>query len=367
MGQVPHRLATCTSDVPVTSQGVKQRPTSLRASTGRCRPVPRPVAAACHDPDRAYTVLFGRFSPGTNPPRRADSPWAKVVESNTPSTFWGRNEFLIRRLHSLSGLIPVGAYMVVHLLTNASLMNGPGTFQRAVYQIHSLGRLLPVVEWLFIFGPLLFHAIVGVVIIQGGRSNYDAYPYRKNLRYTFQRATGMIAMLFIFWHVFHMHGWFHFDAWRQNVVEPLGGARFRPFNAASSVAQAMRGTLAVALYFVGITSCVFHLANGLWTMGITWGLWTSPAAQRRADRVCIVFGIGLFLVSMSALAGTKLVDTKQALDTEDRMHRAKTAAGEVDSHESDHKRWSKAERERVEAVPSRTERSDGDESVSMSE
>ena len=27
-------------------------------------------------------------------------------------------------------------------------------------------------------------------------------------------------------------------------------------------------------------------ANGLWTMGITWGVWTSPAAQRRANYVC---------------------------------------------------------------------------------
>jgi succinate dehydrogenase / fumarate reductase cytochrome b subunit len=64
---------------------------------------------------------------------------------NASSSFLARHEFLIRRLHSLSGLIPVGAYMVIHLLTNASTLSGPMSFQNAVYQIHSLGAILPVV------------------------------------------------------------------------------------------------------------------------------------------------------------------------------------------------------------------------------
>src|SRR6186997_3187330 len=104
-----------------------------------------------------------------------------------------RHEFLIRRLHSLSGLIPVGAYMVVHLLTNASVVDSPNAFQRAVYQIHSFGGLLPAIEWIFIFIPILFHAIIGVVIIRGGLPNSGTYRYGKNIRYTLQRATGMIA------------------------------------------------------------------------------------------------------------------------------------------------------------------------------
>jgi hypothetical protein len=66
-----------------------------------------------------------------------------TAAAGPPSTsFLARNEFLIRRLHSLSGLIPVGAYMVVHLLTNASVLESPATFQRNVYTIHSL-PLLP--------------------------------------------------------------------------------------------------------------------------------------------------------------------------------------------------------------------------------
>lgn len=265
------------------------------------------------------------------------------ISVDTNSSFLARHEFLIRRLHSLSGLIPVGAYMCIHLLTNASVLDSSATFQRAVYQIHSLGSILPVVEWVFIFIPILFHAIIGVVIIRGGLPNYGSYKYVNNLRYTLQRATGMIAFVFILWHVFQMHGWFHFDAWRENVATPLGGAKFSPYNAASSLGAAMRGVAVPLLYAIGVLSSVFHLANGIWTMGITWGVWVSPAAQKRADRICAAFGIALAFVGLSAIGGAVRIgnsDTvyKEAIEVEDKMWTAKTASGEVDPEQGLHKR-----------------------------
>ena len=73
--------------------------------------------------------------------------------------------FLIYRLFSLAGLVPVGGYLVIHLLTNATILNGPAAFQTQVDRIHSLGSILPLVEWVFIFIPLLFHAVIGWLII----------------------------------------------------------------------------------------------------------------------------------------------------------------------------------------------------------
>ena len=246
------------------------------------------------------------------------------------SSFLARHEFLIRRLHSLSGLIPVGAYMVIHLLTNASINNGPATFQLAVYQIHSLGAVLPVVEWVFIFIPILFHAIIGVVIIRGGLPNSSAYPLPKNIRYTLQRATGMIAFLFIVWHVFHMHGWIHAEAWEKNVAQPLLGAQFKPFSAASTAAAAMQQSILIPiLYGIGVLACVYHLANGIWTMGITWGVWTSPAAQKRADKVCIGFGVLVAVVGLSAIGGFLRVKPQDAAKDEDKIYNAKVESGEL--------------------------------------
>ncbi len=224
--------------------------------------------------------------------------------SAAPSgSFLSRHDFLLRRLHSLSGLIPVGAYMVVHLLTNASVLNGAATFQNQVDTIHSLGLVLPVVEWTFIFIPLLFHALFGFVIIRSGRGNAGQYPLQRNVRYTLQRVTGMIAFLFIMYHIWQLH-------W---MGGPLGGGKFDPHHATSSAASAIGAALWIqAIYVVGVLSCVFHLANGLWTMGITWGVWTSPKAQKRADLVCSAFGVFMAVVGLSALFGISTADVSKA-------------------------------------------------------
>src|SRR2546423_14586621 len=66
-------------------------------------------------------------------------------------SFLERNEFLLRRLHSLSGMVPVGAYMVIHLLTNASVLDGPAAFQRRGLACHTVGGRPPLGGWAFIF------------------------------------------------------------------------------------------------------------------------------------------------------------------------------------------------------------------------
>jgi succinate dehydrogenase / fumarate reductase cytochrome b subunit len=233
------------------------------------------------------------------------------VQSQTGS-FFSRHEFLIRRLHSLSGLVPVGAYMVIHLLTNASTLGGAAMFQKNVDLIHSLGPALPVVEWTFIFLPLIFHAVVGVVIIRSGESNLSSYHLMGNVRYFLQRLTAWIALAFILYHVFHMHGWFHNERYLKSFAEPLGGHQFDPHKATSTAALALSSLFKQSLYAVGVLASVYHLANGIWTMGITWGVWTSVAAQRRANWICLAFGIGLAAVGLGALAGVATTDIPKA-------------------------------------------------------
>lgn len=251
------------------------------------------------------------------------------MTASPSSPFLARHEFLIRRLHSLSGLIPVGAYMVVHLLVNASLLSGATSFQKSVYQIHGLEDALVLVEWAFIFGPIFFHGIIGLLIIWGGVPNNNAYQYGANYRYTLQRATGIIALAFIIWHVFHLHGWFHFDWWLANIAEPLNGANFKPFNAASTLGEAMTGTTIQVLYVIGMLACVFHLANGIWTMGITWGVWISPAAQGRALRICAAFGVLLAVAGIGALVGASAVKVEEARAEETRMYDARVESGDI--------------------------------------
>lgn len=253
-----------------------------------------------------------------------------MTPNENSRSFFARHQFLVYRLFSLSGLIPVGAFLVVHLLTNSSVLGGAAAFQSRVDMIHSLGPLLLPVEFLFIFLPMAFHAAVGFAIIAGGLPNVGSYPYVGNVRYTLQRATGMIAFAFILWHVIQLH-------W---LGAPLGGGKFDPHHATSSAASAIAPLGVSLLYAIGVLSAVFHLSNGLWTLGITWGLWTSPAAMQRANVISIAVGVVLALAGLGAIGGLRSTDVAAARTIESRMeefHRLSTGerAAAVERRQAD--------------------------------
>ena len=255
------------------------------------------------------------------------------AQATAETNFFLRHEFLIRRVHSLLGIVPLGLYMTVHLATNASLLNGTQTFQRAVFLIHSPGKLLPLIEWGLIFTPLIFHAVIGVWIAKSGKSNSRQYKFRSNKRYTWQRWSGFIALVYLFVHILHLHGWFHISAW-EAIIRPLGFGMFRPFNAASSLVRAMQewGLIWPAFYLVGMLACVYHLANGLWTSGITWGLWISPTAQARASKLCTAVGCGLAVLGVSAWWAAVSPSPQTTVDmevVENRMYEAAVDSGMV--------------------------------------
>lgn len=225
------------------------------------------------------------------------------------ASVFGRHEFLVRRLHSLLGLVPIGAYLVFHLATNAAIIDGLPAYQHRADQIHKLGATtILILEWSLIFLPILFHGLIGLVIVTRGKRNVANYAYEGNIRYTLQRATGVIAFVFILWHVFQMHGWFRPEWWVQYVARPLGGSRFDPQRAYTAAEVLQASWIMPVLYAVGTLACVYHLANGIWTMGITWGVWISPRAQRWAKLPCAVVGILLAVVGMGALVGMLRAD-----------------------------------------------------------
>ena len=217
---------------------------------------------------------------------------------------FGRHEFLIRRLHSLTGLFPVGVFLMVHLATNASILDGPATYQARVDQIHSVGpSTLLTVEWLFIFLPILFHGLIGMLIVTRGHRNVVNYPYGGNIRYTLQRWTGVIAFAFILWHVFQTRGWILSPWWASHVTRPLGGGLFDAKQATETSVEAVQvGPIVLAFYVIGVLSSVYHLFNGIWTTGITWGIWTSQRAQRWATVPCAGLGLIFTLLGLATLA-----------------------------------------------------------------
>ena len=197
--------------------------------------------------------------------------------------------------------------MIVHMMVNLTALDfigGPSIYQRAVYQIHSLGGLLPFVEWSCIFLPILFHRLIGLLIIREGLSNTGSYPYPANIRYSLQRITRASSPLCSSSTTCStcMVGFIFMPGSRELPCR-WAAAQFKPYNAASSLVRAISG-------FSG-SGClrdrfgrlhVSNLANGFWTMGITWGVWTSARAQQAAAYLCGMFGLFVGIVSVGRVS-----------------------------------------------------------------
>src|SRR5215204_6980306 len=98
--------------------------------------------------------------------------------------------FLLRKLHQLTGIVPLGVFFFVHMFTNSKAMNGEASFEKAVQDIHDIPFLL-FLEIFGIFLPLIFHSVYGVIISSEARSNVFTYSYGRNWFYFFQRVTGI--------------------------------------------------------------------------------------------------------------------------------------------------------------------------------
>ena len=99
--------------------------------------------------------------------------------------FLERHYHLLRRLHSLSGVVPIGVFLFPHLTTNSSIVWGAtlnagkysdlgagnagiATFQHEVDFIHNLPALI-FVEIFVLWLPIAYHAILGVYFARSGR------------------------------------------------------------------------------------------------------------------------------------------------------------------------------------------------------
>jgi succinate dehydrogenase / fumarate reductase, cytochrome b subunit len=196
------------------------------------------------------------------------------------------SHLLIRRLHSLTGLV-FGGYLVVHLLVNATIAQFGTVYQAQVNKIHDL-PLLWAIEWMFIFLPIIFHTLYGIYITVTGQPNTGSYPYKKNVFYLLQRLSAIVIVLFMVFHVLSLkYGGF-------NWINPQ--LQFDPHRASATVHQHMTVSWFIpwVIYPLGITASCYHLANGFWTAAITWGLTVSAGSQRRWGLACA----GLFVLTM---------------------------------------------------------------------
>lgn len=198
-----------------------------------------------------------------------------------------RRHFVLRRLHSFTGVIPVGVFLCVHLWTNAKAVQGATCFGNAVEEINHLPFLI-VVEVLGIFAPLAFHSIYGVVLAFQSKPNVGHYGYGRNWMYVLQRVTGILALIFIIVHLKDFR-----------IAKALGVMQYQAFF--GQLGDVLGVKWRALLYLFGTTAAVFHFANGLRTFLFAWGVTVSEKSQRYATGLVAVMGFVLWFLGTNTI------------------------------------------------------------------
>ncbi len=195
--------------------------------------------------------------------------------------------FLLRRVHSLVGLVPVGAFLLFHLWENSQSRFGQDHYNTYVVEkIQNLNYIV-LLEIFLIALPILFHAIYGLVVFWMGRSNVTHYAYLRNWIWLLQRLSGVGILLFLLMHVI---GTRIVAIWSEAVRQDMYSHMHNLFSNPAFLVP----------YVLGLVLTVFHFCNGVWSASIVWGLITTPRAQKIMQ---VAMGIAFVVITALGIHG----------------------------------------------------------------
>lgn len=180
------------------------------------------------------------------------------------------NYFYMRRIHSLLGIVPIGAFIMEHFFSNSYVFQGAEQFDKMVSDLQGI-PLVIFLEIGLIGLPILFHAILGFVIMFTGSVNTNHYNKYRNWMYVLQRATGMIGFVFICYHVY---------------TTRISAAMADQVFTYVDMKHLLAPTWAKWFYGIGIVSLMFHFSNGIATTLMTWGITVSQHSQKITAIAC---------------------------------------------------------------------------------
>ena len=200
--------------------------------------------------------------------------------------------FLLRKLHQLTGIVPLGLFYLVHIYTNSTALNGPKVFNEHVQGIHDTAYLL-FIEVFGIFLPLLFHSIYGLLISGEARHNVLNYGYSRNWFYVVQRVTGIFLFFFLLFHILN----FRFGLIPGLNMTPVAGNADQAYRI---VAGEFQIWWVLVIYFLGVIGTAWHLAYGLFLFAVDWGIVIGEKAQRVLLQASLGLALLLALVGINA-------------------------------------------------------------------
>lgn len=193
-------------------------------------------------------------------------------------------QFILRRIHSLLGVIPIGIFLIQHLVINHFATISPEAFNKASDFMWNLPFKI-VLEVVVIYIPILFHAIYGLYIAFTAKENVGRHSLFRNWMFLLQRITGIISFIFIAVHVY-----------QTRIQAALG--HHVDFDMVSDI---LSNPISVTLYVIGVLSVIFHFSNGLWSFFVTWGFLQSKQSQRVFTWISLIVFLVLGYIGVSAI------------------------------------------------------------------
>lgn len=195
--------------------------------------------------------------------------------------------FYVRRLHSLSGIVPIGFFLLEHVITISTVIGGSRSFDEAVARLAAIPHdIMLFMEIFFIAIPFLFHGIYGAIIAMQARNNPQQYGYTRNWQFYLQRMTAWYTIAFLLYHVIYL--------------------RFMMKGSGVEINYALMNDhlsnpIVFVVYAIGIVAAIFHFCNGLTTFTMTWGIAKGPQSQAFFSKCFMTLCVVLSVVALISL------------------------------------------------------------------
>jgi len=185
------------------------------------------------------------------------------------------------RLGSLLAIAPLGFWTVVHLWNNLGAFRGGEAWEESVTSYaHPVAQLL---VGLVVLVPLVLHTVWGIGRLLTSKPNNVRYGYFANAKYALQRLSAIGLLLFLGAHL-----------WLAMIQPRLVEGHAETF---ADIAHEMRfHTPTLVVYLLGTLGIAYHLANGVQTFCMGWGIVASRRALRHLD--VVVYATFVVLLAM---------------------------------------------------------------------
>jgi succinate dehydrogenase / fumarate reductase, cytochrome b subunit len=194
--------------------------------------------------------------------------------------------FVRARMGSLLAFFPLGVWSINHLWNNLAAFQGGEKWAAAVTEYpHPAAQ---VATGVVVLVPVALHTAWGIKRLASARPNNLRYGFYANLKYALQRLSAIGLLLFLGAHL-----------WLAMLRPRLTTGRPEPF---ADIAREMHfHAPTLIVYVLGTLGLAYHLANGLHTFTMGWGLVASRRALRKLDGLAVLVFVILLAMGWGAI------------------------------------------------------------------